>query len=141
MVIHFIIGYIIIVAEDASALDDVLFHYLGGVQIVIFFIFAYAFYKLYFAISENPDSTVEKEVKVMNGVSIVVVLTLLFRIVYNLGLETFELSIDTRDIIDYIFSFLSELVPCFLITLILFFQQQNLTDSVLRGSSFARELP
>ena len=141
MITHFFIGYIFLLIEDYEAWDDVLVLYLGGVQIMLLFVFGYAFYKLFFTIRENPDTSVENEVLVMNATSILVVITLLAQIIFNLAIKDSGISQDAIDVITYVFIAIAELIPCALITFILFLQQQNLTDSVLRGSSFAKNLP
>ena len=138
MVAHFLIGYIFMLIEDSEAVDDILFHYLGGVQIILLFVFSYAFYKLFFALRENAGSSVEKEVLIMNAVSIVVIITILARTIYDLGILDTEWGTSTQDIVVFVFSVVSELLPCVLVTFILFFQKENLTDAVLRGSSFSK---
>ncbi|MDR3547510.1 MAG: hypothetical protein P4M11_04425 [Candidatus Pacebacteria bacterium] len=140
MGIHFFAAYVFILIEDSQASDDLLFHYLGGVQIILLFVFSYGFYKLFTTIRTNPDAKVEREVLVLNATSVLVIITIFARIVYNLifqNLENGEES-DGREALIVTFSFnaTSELFPCILITLILFFQQQNLKDSVLAGSGF-----
>jgi len=141
MIAHFLIGYLFSVIEDYQDIDYLLFHYLGGVQIILFFVFSYAFYKLFTTIRENPDASIEKEVLVLNATSILVIVTLLARIIFNLGIQDSEIDQDVLDIVVFVFTFVSELLPCALISYILFLQQQNLTDSALRDSSFARHMP
>ncbi len=136
MALHFFGGYVFILVEDSEAADDLLFHYLGGVQIIMFASFGYGFYKLFTTIRSNPDAKVEREVLVLNAISVLVIITLLARIIYNLVVRDFETDGQTNDIVSFVFNAFSELLPCALVTLLLFFQQQDLKESVLQGSTF-----
>ena len=142
MIVHFFVGYIILVIEDAGFSNNVLDDYMAIVQITIIFVFGYAFYKLFVSIRENSDSTVQKDVLVMNVISVVVFLTLIARVAYDLSMEDeFNIRSSTLKWLDLILEVLSSLVPCCLITLILFNQQVNLKQSILEGSSFTKDMP
>ena len=141
MVAHILLAYSIIILEESEILTNNLAQYLGGIEIVMFFVFCYGFYKLFLTIRQNPDSNIEREVLVMNGTSVVIIITILFRIVFNLYINNPVPQEHGANLVIFFFSILSEFVPCGLIPLILFLQQESLTGSVLRGISFSRNVP
>lgn len=137
---HFFVGYILILVVDSQLTYDFFSIYLGGVQIILFFVFIYAFFKLYSTMKQNPDRQYTREVSLMNILSIIVIFTLLVRIIYELAIEASDIGEMYLPAVIYTFDLVSELTPCVLMTLILFFQQRNLLASVLSGSSVAESV-
>ena len=117
-----------------------MFHYLGGVQIVLLFVISYACYKLFYVLAQHRGSEVSRDVKVMNVLSIMLIVTLFVRIIYNLGVEELDMKEQTQAYSSLVFNGISELLPCILIGFVIFFQEQSMMDTALMGSSFSKDV-
>eukprot|EP00826_Nyctotherus_ovalis_P049643 TRINITY_DN6015_c0_g5_i1.p1 TRINITY_DN6015_c0_g5~~TRINITY_DN6015_c0_g5_i1.p1 ORF type:complete len:276 (+),score=15.21 TRINITY_DN6015_c0_g5_i1:70-897(+) len=134
MIVHFFLGYTLTILEESDITPNMLAQYFGGIEIIMLFVFSYSFFKLSTAVRRNKHSNLEREVAVANWSLVIIVFTLLFRIAYNLGINNPVPQVQGKSKAVFILAMASELIPCVLITLILWLQQRTLMTSVVKYS-------